>query len=184
MSKKSGTTVSSVEFGSVEEFQAATEALVEGLDQGLRQEGMLQAALALCGTCSHTDQEHTGAGSWGPCGATWEAGLGVDRHWVTCGCVEYWPTREQREDGLRVVGYEVGFGGSLGLSLDRRYPTELWESLRTGREVSLRLTLEVDAKGFKRHKDGGLIEVRKLKVLGWVLADELAVLDEETGELL
>ena len=138
--------------------------------------GMVQASLSLCATCAHARGEHEGDRS---CQAQWETGDKENRMKHSCGCAEFWEMRHQREDGVLVVGYEVGFGGAVGLTLDRRVPTEFWESLGATRMVEVRLQAEVTSKGFKRHKDGGLIELRKLVVTDVRLAE----LDEETGDL-
>jgi hypothetical protein len=142
--------------------------------------GMVQASLSLCATCAHARGEHEGDTS---CLASWETGGGEHELKVRhmCACREFWPIRDQREDGLLVRDYEVGFGGSVGLLLNRRAPTELWESLRAGQRVKLSLELEVTGKGFKQHKDFGLVETRKLSVVAVELGD--AGFDAETGEV-
>ncbi len=102
-----------------------------------------------------------------------------------CRCTEFWPYRPQREDGLVVLGHEVGFGGSAGVLLDRRQPTELWDSLKPGKHVTLTVSLKVASKGFKAvYEKGvliGLVELRKLAAERVVWSEEW---DEETGELL
>ena len=138
--------------------------------------GMVQASLALCATCSHARGEHEGDKA---CLASWETGEPETRIKHLCRCAEFWPIRNQREDSLPVREWSVSFGGGLTLELDRRAPTELWESLRAGHRVTLEVEAEVVGKGFKQHKDFGLIETRKLSVMR-VNLDEV---DPETGEL-
>lgn len=142
--------------------------------------GMVQASLALCATCSHARGEHDGDSA---CLAQWESGGGeLPKVTHRCRCTEYWPIREQREDGQTVRAWAVSFGGGLELALDRRVTSELWESLHASGRVTLELDLAVAGKGFKPHKDWGLTETRKLTVLGVHWADE-AGFDAETGEV-
>ena len=139
-----------------------------------------QRAFALCATCVHTQTlDHPDDG---PCQVSWWTPEKVQ---MSCLCQEFWPIRPQREDGLTVLGHEISFSGSVDLLLDRRQPTELWDSLRTGKHVRMTLVLEGDGKGFKPVRDKGFLvgisEVRRLKVqrVEWHSAE----FDEETGEL-
>ena len=132
----------------------------------------VQAALALCATCAHLRADHPQDGS---CAATWRA----DGALRSCACAEYWPTIDQREDGLQVVDHEIAFGGSLSLALNRRLTSDLWAGLRPAGKVTLTLQIQVGAKGFKLAKEKGdiigLIETRKLTVDGIVLSDDEGV---------
>jgi hypothetical protein len=122
---------------------------------------LVQRAFELCATCAHTAADHTGGLS---CETSWHAD-GELRH---CQCGEFWPVTNQREDGLPVVGHELGFGGSVMLPLNRRVTAELWEKLRSGEAAELLVEVEVAGKGFKVARvDGtvaGVVEVRKLKL--------------------
>lgn len=139
-----------------------------------------QAPLALCATCAHARGEHEGDRA---CLASWEMGGGnepVGRQ--TCGCGEYWPMRDQREDGIPVVEWAVSFGGAVEMWLNRRVTTELWESLRSGARLPLTVSVAVEQKGFRMlHSKGGLLEVRRVKVVE--VDEETLGVDEETGEL-
>jgi hypothetical protein len=136
---------------------------------------LVQQAFELCATCAHTRVDHEPG-----CRTTWyEEG---EQH--SCYCGEFWPPRCQDEDGWRVSSHELSLGGSVGLPLNRRETSELWERLRLGGTVSLTLTLAVEGKGFKAVRDHGIIvgltEQRKLRVE----AVELGLVDPDTGELL
>jgi hypothetical protein len=165
--------------GTVEEFEETLEQVVESLGASLPASGQL--AMAMCATCGHSQSpDHL---EDGPCQVSWFNADTVQRF---CRCTEFWPYRPQREDGLMVLGHEVGFGGSADVLLDRRQPTELWDSLKPGKHVTLTVSLKVASKGFKAvYEKGvliGLVELRKLKAERVVWSfDEL---DEETGELL
>lgn len=124
----------------------------------------VQLSLAMCATCGHVRGDH-------PedliCRTTWKTGEGTTNpveH--KCHCQEYWPVRQQREDGMRVIEHEVSFGGSVGLQLDRRVPTEFWDGLSQGKTFKLTTWVTVEGKGFKpKRADGvtiGLIESKKL----------------------
>ena len=144
--------------------------------------GMVQASLALCATCAHDrGGNHPNDG---PCQATWEeADEEGTRRQVRCKCGEYWPIRDQREDGMTVVEHELGFGGRLALMLNRRITTELWESLGSNADLRLEVELTVSGKGFKPklHKGFviGLTETRRLQVTDLHLGE----VDHETGEV-
>ena len=166
-----------LELGTIEALDAAVDlAWAEIEEQG---DGG-QRAFALCATCVHTQtMDHPDDG---PCQVSWWTPEKVQ---MSCRCQEFWPIRPQREDGLTVLGHEISFSGSVELLLDQRQPTELWDSLRTGKHVRMTLVLEGDGKGFKPVRDKGFLvgisEVRRLKVqrVEWDV-DEF---DEETGEL-
>ena len=196
MSSKRGATTVSIragdgpvtEFGSIEEFGERVDQVVESLTSGAsasadgeaRRAG--QAAFALCATCVHTQTlDHPGDG---PCQVSW---FTPEKVQLFCPCREFWPIRPQLEDGLSVLSHEISFGGSVSLVLNRREPTELWDSLSSGRHVTVTMRLEVDGKGFKAVRDHGalvgLAEVRKLRAERVVWEFEDDELDGETGEL-
>ena len=111
--------------------------------------------------CSHVREERN------------ETGVVLQR--VECRCKEYWPIRDEREDGRRVVEYAIGFGGGLTLVLNRRVTAEFWESLAADRGVDIQLRARVEGKGFKPKRQKGvtigLIATRKLAVTSLVLVD-------------
>ena len=118
-----------------------------------------QTALALCATCAHAEYDHDG-----PCTVTsQELGGG-------CPCPEFWPQRDQWEDRLRVLGHEVSFSGNVEIRLNRRLPSEFWESLAAGEYATIEVEVEVAGKGFKAERAEGAIvglrEVRKLRAVG------------------
>lgn len=148
---------------------------------GSRTEGQL--AMALCATCAHSQSpDHPGDG---PCQVSW---FNEDKVQRFCRCAEFWPYRPQREDGYVVMAHEIALGGSVEVLLDRRQPTELWDSLGSGRFVTLTLSLRVAGKGYKAVLEKGAMvgvaEYRKLKAERVVWSYEARELDEETGELL
>ena len=194
MSKRSETTVTldGVEMGTLEDFEATMDRVIESLEasltpdpsptaagEGKTSEGQL--AMSLCATCSHSQSpDHPDDGA---CLVSW---FNPDRSQEFCRCQEFWPWRPQHEDGWRVLEHEVSLGGSVGLLLDRRQPQALWDSLVPGHSVTVTLVLSVGGKGFKAVRDKGLMvglaEYRKLSAERVVWSfDEL---DEETGELL
>ncbi len=135
----------------------------------------VQAAFALCATCSHERGEHEPGD--GPCPKEWETRdeKGKVRATHRCGCKEFWPIRNEREDVLAVVEYAVGFKGGLTLVLNRRVTTELWEALQADRGIELRVRARVAGKGFKPKRVKGitigLVATRKLDVETLVLVD-------------
>jgi len=141
-----------------------------------------QAAMEMCATCAHLKgSQHP---EDGPCRAEHTflpEGPGGPETTIRCNCREFWPMRHQREDGEPVTGHSVTFGGSAALILDRRMPTQLWDALRVGQPMRLQVNVEVDAKGFKRDKEFGLIETRKLVVTSIVIGERHV--DPETGEV-
>lgn len=118
-----------------------------------------QISLSMCATCAHMGYDHDG-----PCTVTDQA-LGA-----VCPCPEFWPQRDQWEDRLRVLGHEVSISGSVPVRLNRRLPSEFWESLAAGEFATIEVEVEVAGKGFKAERaEGsivGLTEVRKLRVVG------------------
>lgn len=135
---------------------------------------LVQQALGMCATCAHTAGEHPDSG---PCTAS--------RDDYACGCQEFWLAREQTEDGLQVLSHEVTLSGSLPVPLNRRGPTELWDSMRSGNTVLLLIEASVEGKGFKLARFQGdvigTIETRKLKAERLVWDDQI---DPETGEFI
>lgn len=156
------------------------EGIVEGVVR--RAMGGSQASLALCATCAHERVgEHP---KDGPCQATWEEATPDEtRRTIRCRCNEYWPIRNQREDGMSVIEHELSFGGGTVLMLNRRLTTELWESLASNQELTLEVDLVVVGKGFKPKVDKGFVigltEMRKLRVTDVHLGE----VDRETGEI-
>lgn len=126
---------------------------------------VVQAAMEICATCAHTAHDHDG-----PCTV-----VGAEFA-VPCSCREFWPFRDQREDGLRVVGHDLSVSGGWPMVLNRRLPTEFWESLAAGAHVTLEVDLEVEGKGFKAQRSEGVVvgltETRKLRVVGLRLDGE------------
>lgn len=119
---------------------------------------VVQAAMEICATCAHTAHDHEG-----PCTV-------VNRDILSpCPCREFWPFREQREDGLRVMSHELGIAGSWPVVLNRRLPSEFWDALAAGSLHRLEVEIEVEGKGFKPERaDGvviGLREFRKARVV-------------------
>lgn len=129
----------------------------------------VQAAFALCATCSHPRSDHDG-----DCGVVGKDEFGDA---APCPCTEFWPFVRQDEDGLPVLGHEFTLGGSLTLPLNRRLTAELWERLKGGKKLTVQLASDgvwvaqvemvVVGKGYKLVVDDGIpigqVEMRKLK---------------------
>lgn len=117
----------------------------------------VQAAMEICGTCSHDKENRHPDG--GPCTAEWE---------TTDECIEYWPTRWQFEDDKRVIRHATKFGGGVELELNRRVTTEWFEGLRIGRRLHIRVEAVVTAKGFSPVIEKGVMiglqENRKIDI--------------------
>lgn len=153
----------SVEFDSPEEFDSHVKGAMDASTDGPR--AAMQAALEICATCSHTAHDHDG-----PCTVV------SPEFELPCSCAEFWAYREQREDRLRVVGHELAIAGTWPLRLNRRLPTEFWDSLKAGDVITVEVDLEVEGKGFKAERAEGVIvglrETRKLRVSGVSLDGE------------
>lgn len=119
----------------------------------------VQAALAICATCAHTFNDHEG-----PCTVIREDIGSV------CPCPEFWGYRLQQEDGLRVTGHDLAISGTWPVRLNRRMPTEFWDSLQAGGIVRVEIELEVEGKGFKPERAQGVVvglrEFRKGRIAG------------------
>ncbi len=125
---------------------------------------LVQAAFAMCATCGHMRSEHAPV----RCAAKWKTGdrlTGEIEH--SCRCEEYWPIRRERLDRLHVVGREIAIGGSVGIQLDRRAPTEMWDRLLAGEYLAVRVHVQMEGKSFKASRSNGVItgvvESRKLR---------------------
>jgi hypothetical protein len=120
-------------------------------------EAGVQAAFEMCATCAHTRATHDGG-----CQES-STNKETGEVWY-CRCVEFWPFRQEKDDGLPVTGYALGFGGAVELRLTKRAPTELWEALKAGEIRTLTVKVQVGGRGYS-YKDGGLTAKRKLEIV-------------------
>lgn len=150
---------------------------VEGISGAVA--AAVQQALDWCATCAHSRAEHDGA-----CRAVANKDLGV-----VCDCTEFWELRDQKEDGLPVLGHEFSLSGTLPMRLNQRLTAELWERMKSAKSITVRFAMDdgwevavelvVGAKGYKVLFDDGIplgvVEQRKLK------ADHLEVVKLPEG---
>jgi hypothetical protein len=129
------------------------------MDERTELQAAVQAALAICATCSHTFNDHEG-----PCTVITEDIGSV------CPCPEFWVYRHEVEDGLRVTGHDLEISGTWPVRLNRRIPAEFWDSLQAGGIVRVEIELEIEGKGFKPERSQGVVvglrEFRKGRIAG------------------
>lgn len=150
----------------------------------------VQAAFEICATCAHERGSH---GEDERCGKVWMEGAGRKKR-VHCLCEEYWPERREHEDRMLIAARKVSFGGSVDLVLDRRIPSEFWDELTQGRDLTVLLRVSVSGKSFKR-RVVTLTETRRLEVADLYFLQESTLagkdirdakgrrVDPETGEI-
>jgi hypothetical protein len=128
----------------------------------------VQSAFAMCATCGHMQGNHSTDGEPGACTEVWKTGPEKAPIEHTCKCVEYWPYRRQKEDGLSVIEHTMAFSGGQEIILDRRVPTEFWDGLMQGARLKLTVWAQVAGKNYKPKREKGMLigltEVRGLTV--------------------